>query len=189
MGYLKKRTRDFADASLRSASFARRIFLTLLAIPSERTGGVAVANAAKNAREAFFFCVDALFLSLPLIAAKHTHEAVAGYGTSGSFASICRRACDSNAARPALGGMASDEKQMRRAKQRREAPHLRYLRFLFSSYPLTTNSSTPSRKTTKYFRHITFFGGLPSIQCVPWFLKKTKDNKSQIIQSKFHQTL
>ncbi len=93
-----------------------------------RAGGVAVANAAKNAREAFF---AALFLCLPLITTKHTREAVAGYGTSGSFASICRRACDSNAARPALGGMASDEKQMRRAKQRREAPHLRYLRFLF----------------------------------------------------------
>ncbi|MCZ0862311.1 hypothetical protein, partial [Methanocorpusculum vombati] len=65
---------------------------------------------------------------------------VAGYGMSGSFASICRRACDSNAARPALGGMASDEEQMRRAKPRREAPHLRYLRFLFQvSHPPPTH--------------------------------------------------
>ncbi|MDE2548288.1 MAG: hypothetical protein O0W85_06395 [Methanocorpusculum sp.] len=60
-----KENADNADASLRSASFARRIFLTLLAIPSERTGGVAVANAAKNAREAFFsalMCYSCVFL-------------------------------------------------------------------------------------------------------------------------------
>ena len=52
MGRKKKENADNADASLRSASFARRICFSSLAIPSERTGGVAVASATANAREA-----------------------------------------------------------------------------------------------------------------------------------------
>ncbi|HJK78311.1 MAG TPA: hypothetical protein O0Y06_04445, partial [Methanocorpusculum sp.] len=64
-------------------------------------------------------------------------------------------ACDSNAARPALGGMASDEKQMRRAKlaERSDASALSAFSFHHAQPPLP-HQQLPE-KTTKYVRHIT----------------------------------
>ena len=66
---------------------------------------------------------------------------------SGSFASICRRVCDSNAARP-LGR----DGERRRANATSEAAPLgasALSAFSFSGITLTTNSPTISRKNYK----------------------------------------
>ena len=75
---------------------------------------------------------------------------------SGSFASICRRACDSNAARP-LGrdGERRKANATSEAAERSDASALSA--FFFRILP-THHSPANSfqKKTTKYFRHISY---------------------------------
>ncbi|MCZ9319308.1 MAG: hypothetical protein O0W85_07690, partial [Methanocorpusculum sp.] len=134
------------------------------------TGGVAVANAAKNAREAFFR-VNVLFLCLPLITTKYTRDTGSGYGTSGSFASICRRACDNDprsgewsktfglaiATPPAQlwAGWRATKSKCDERSWRSEATHLRYLRYLFimPSHHSPTNSFQKKLQSTFVTSH------------------------------------
>ena len=80
-------------------SFAHRICCSSLAFPSERTGGVAVANAPANARETFlircFFC-------FPFLVRWYC-----------GFASIFSRVCDSNEHPPGSGRERERRQKMR----------------------------------------------------------------------------
>ena len=118
-GQDEERTTQITQMRLRRC-FAHRICCSSLAFPSERTGGVAVANAPANAREAFL-------LSLFLSSCFRFGGTVASRAFLAAFATA-------TSTRPAPGGRESGVKKCDERSRRRRR-HLRYLRFFSSSCP------------------------------------------------------
>ena len=133
-GQDEERTTQITQMRLRRC-FAHRICCSSLAFPSERTGGVAVANAPANAREAFLL---PLFLS----SCFRFGGTVASRAFLAAFAitihevgSEARLRCaTATSTRPAPGGRESGVKKCDERSRRRRR-HLRYLRFFSSSCP------------------------------------------------------